>query len=325
MLFGPESLQQGFVDDMKGFCAKEEVQPVFASILSSVAIGFQNQASDLDARGLYMNLENSRTRYAPMEHDEKCLRKRFYPECEKSYDWIGMWEYTSFFQFLATPSFCNDFSVGLYRNVPSSLYSPYVWDPHGIVQKIDPLVRACYNPKYMVQACFQDFQRYYYGVKKDYFHKPTEERAFDPSDDMIPTGYYLKAIYEVVALDWMLEHNTFHPWYFKTLTPVLSNAVKDEILSLVHYATEKRHTLLQTNKTMTGLDMLYFVQVKKNPIISEYIQSVEDKMNARDDIANFKSKETVQETVDHILDIIEYSIHDEIQIQDRFQFNREGD
>lgn len=316
MLFGSKSLRSEFVEDIQVFCAKENLQPIFAGVLSSVAKGLQTEESDIDARALYVHKENSHKIYMPTEYEEKELRKRFYPEQVKTYDYIGLWEYSSYFQFLATPSFSGDFSVGLYHNVPSLLYTPYSWDPYGIVQKIDPFVRDCYNPLYMTQSCMNEFFRFYHGNVVDFFHKKKEKANFDANSTSLPTAYYFKAIYEMIAIDWMLEHNTFHPWYFKTLLPVVKKEVADEILALIAWNQERRHAIFQENQGKDRVELLEHLLCEKNPLITEYFQTVQDKLEKRRDIRDFKQKSQVQENVNYIHEIIDYSIHHEIQINE---------
>lgn len=316
MLFGPKSLQNKFVSDMETFCETENLKPIFASVLSSVGKGMQTYGSDYDARGLYVDLRHPEQKFRPELHEEKELRKRFYPKTEQTYEWIGLWEYTSFFQFLATPSFQGDFSIGLYRNVPSSLFSPYAWDPYGIVQKIESFVRDCYNPNYMTQACMKDFYRYYHGDVKDFFHQEKVHTNFNQNSTCLPSSFYLKSIYEMLALDWMMEYNTFHPWYFKSMLPVLPSAVKDEILGVIDVAQRKKEELLKEKSDLKNIEMTDSVLIEKSPLITQYFKEVEERLAKRDDIQNFKPKQNLQENVDYIHYLIHYSVFQEIQIQD---------
>lgn len=310
MLFGPKSLRDEFVRDIEIFSEKEEIIPIFATVLSSIACGTQTKGSDYDARGLYIEKDSTK-RYDPRLCKESELRKRFYPEEEKLYDWIGMWEYSSFFQFLATPSFQGDFSEGLYRNVPLTLYSPYTWDPYGIIQKIDPFVRECYNPLYMTKSCLKEFYRFYHGKAIDYFHKEEMKPKFSPDDSRIPTSYYLKAIHEMLCIDWMMEYNSFHPWYFKSMLPVLPREVSEEIQRIIEVSKHQKDQRMEKGEFSKNIDIALEVVVEKSPIITAFFDGVLKKLEKRDDIQNFKAKESIQETVDYIQYLIEYSVFHE--------------
>lgn len=315
MLYGSKEVKEAFLTDMQDYCDAEGIIPVFASVVGSVSKGLQSQKSDYDTRVLYLEPTKFNKIYIPKEHEEKVLRRRVYPAQEKTHEWIPFWELTSFFQFLSCPSFKDDFSLGLYRIVPWTLFSPYSWDPYGIVQKITPLVNNLYHPHFMITACYHQFKNYYHIDLKDFYNGERILEHHNWSENQMPCKLYIRAIYEIVAIHWMLEHNTFHPIYFPSMFSVVSEDVLEEIKKLLNRFQDSMNQEIENDSTRSNFDLLNQVIVEKSPVIEHYIKEIEKRCEA---YCTIKEKQLDHSgTIQEIYDIISYSMENERSILNR--------
>lgn len=310
-----------FMTDMNRYSEQENIKPIFASLVGSTSKGIQGLSSDYDTRVLYLEPSGFDKIYIPKEQDEMVLRKRCYPETEMTHEWIPFWELTSFFQFLDCPSFKDDFSVGLYRIVPWTLYSPYTWDPYGIQQKIDHVVRSLYNPLYMTQACITKFENYYSNEFKDYFHKDSLDFKYDETSEMIPVKLYIRALYEIVSIDWMLKYNTFHPVYFKSMGSIIpADVLKILNKFMADLAVSLEH-VTKSEKNITNIELITQIAVKKEAVWEDYFTEVQNKLKQRDDIQNFQNNPYRQDKIQEIYDLIHHSMYHEGKIHNRNKGN----
>lgn len=315
MLFIQDEIRTEFLADMQAYCKESQLTPVFASVVGSVSKGLQSPTSDYDTRVLYLEPTKLDKIYLPREHEERALRRRVYPAQEKTYEWIPFWELTSFFQLLSCPSFKDVYSLGLYRIVPWTLFSPYSWDPYGIVQKITPLVNNLYHPHFMITACYNQFKNYYHVDLKDFYSGEKILVHHNWSQHQMPFKIYIHAIYEIVAIHWMLEYNTFHPTYFRSMFSVLSESVLEEIEKLLNRFQVTMNQEIENDSSLSNFELLNHLLVEKSPIIENYIKEIEKRCEVYCTVkeTQLDNSDKIQE----IYDIISYSMEHESIILNR--------
>lgn len=163
MLFGNEKIQNIICNKAKDLAGEINGKIIFGAMVGSISQGVQAVDSDYDTRFLYIRNDFPENILQPDACKETDIVMRYYPKEETFYDKIPLWEFTSFLQFIATPSIDSQFSVGLHHNIAWTFLSPYVWDPFGLSIKLSPMIyRACnvqYELGYHLSRIEEFFQR----------------------------------------------------------------------------------------------------------------------------------------------------------------------
>lgn len=200
MVYVDLSMQTKIIETARHYAEKNEFKMVYGAMVGSISKGLEYADSDYDARFLYVRKDFRSQICIPWEMEEKELVKRFYQEEGLTYECIPFWELTSFLQFLAKPSFKDDFSVGLYNIVGWTFQSPYQWDPYGIRNKIMPIMDDIFIKEYEINYHLKEIERWY---RKD--------------SEAIVAKSYMYALHAAMTIHWCIEKNTQPPVFFKTL------------------------------------------------------------------------------------------------------------
>lgn len=200
MLYGDIKLQKEVIQEVEQYAKREGIKPIFGAMVGSISRGLQYPDSDYDTRFLYLRDDFPNKICIPSQMKEEELVKRYYPK-DRVYEWIPFWEATSFFQFLTTPSFLNDFSVGLYNIVGWTMLSPYVWDPYGLQSRLMPLIHKMFHPEYEIA--------YHKGVLEKYCGEWGAESVIVKS--------YLYSVHAAATIEWSLKYNEQPPINLQTL------------------------------------------------------------------------------------------------------------
>lgn len=255
MLYGDLQLQKQILKDAKKYADENELKIIFASMVGSISKGLEYSDSDYDTRFLYVRKDFPEKICIPSQMKEEELVKRYYPKEDLVYEWIPFWELTSFLQFLETPSFENDFSVGLYNIVGWTFQSPYQWDPYGIRNKIMPLIDDIFIKEYEIS-----------------YHLKEIERWYQKENDEIIAKNYMYALHAALTIDWSISRGTQPPIYFDTLLYSCCNSdFCQEASKMVQEAKEKSYVI--NSETASELHGTHFkIKTKHVKILDNYIQ-----------------------------------------------------
>ena len=149
MLFGGTIIQHQIIEDAKKYANENGYELIYGAMVGGISKGLQYSDSDYDTRFLYLNKGQLDKIYLPWNEKEDDLKHRCYFD-DKPYEWIPLWEFTSFIQFLKNPAFDGKVSFGLYNVVGWTFQSPYAWDPYGLQMKICPLLNRAFRSDYFV-------------------------------------------------------------------------------------------------------------------------------------------------------------------------------
>lgn len=215
MLFGKEEFQKKFLQDALQFAEENNYMLLYGALVGGISKGLQYEDSDYDTRFLYVNRDNPKKIYIPFHEKEADLKQRVYFD-NLPYEFIPLWEFTSFIQFLHLPAFDGKESCGLYNIVGWTMQSPYTWDPYGIQMKILPIMNSVFRK--------EKFIPYHVEQIKEYFS----------SDAQIIIKDYLYAIYAALCIKWAMERETFPMVYMRTLVAMIApSPLKSRILDMI--------------------------------------------------------------------------------------------
>lgn len=289
MLYGTLKQQEDILREAKKYAKEKEMILIFGAMVGSVSKGCQYVDSDYDTRFLYLRKDFPNKICIPEQMKEEELVQRYYPK-NKIFEWIPFWEATSFFQFLDTPSFLNDFSVGLYNVVGWTLQSPYVWDPYGLQSKILPLMNTIFNPSYEVLYHKQIIQKY--------------KEQLDGNRIIVKS--YLYSVHAAATIEWSIKYSQQPPIDLQALLYGLHREdVWNEIYIML---TEARNQ--SKNEYIAGLTKLhgthFEITTKFNEKVDTYIKYAEKLLCENEPIQ--RQHEKNQDVLKDIYDIIYHSV-----------------
>lgn len=211
MLFGGKKIQENIVKDALQFAEEMDFQLIFGAMVGGCSKGVQYPDSDYDTRFLYLDKKNNRVFYPWEEKEDTLKHRKYFDDSVSPYEWIPLWEATSFFQFLKNPAFDGKFSSGLYNIVGWTVQSPYTWDPYGLSAKVMPFVNRIFRKELYIP-----------------YHKEQIDILWDETTEEFVTKNYIYAIYEALCILYANKYNVFPPVYMKTLAAML---LEDELIS----------------------------------------------------------------------------------------------
>ena len=254
MLFGGEKIIKKIVQDALTFAKENEFLLIFGAVVGGCSKGVQYPDSDYDTRFLYLDKKTSRIFYPMQEKEDTLKHRKYFDEAVSPYEWIPLWEATSFFQLLNTPGFDGKISLGLYNTVGWTLQSPYTWDPYGLTAKLMPFVNSIFRKEYYIP--------YHAELIRTYW----------TSDDKIVYKDYIYAIYEALCVLYADKYNVFPPVYMKTLAAsLLEEELTTDIFSLIHEAQEYSEKFCRSGQSKKMHDSHFKGTIAKNPKYDEII------------------------------------------------------
>lgn len=254
MLYGSRERQEIVLREAQKYAESIDATLIFGAMVGSISKDLQYADSDYDTRFLYLRRDFPENICIPVEMTEDELVKRYYPEGEV-FEWIPFWEATSFLQFLVTPSFKDDFSVGLYHVVGWTFQSPYVWDPYGLQGKLVPLLQKIFRGDYEVA--------YHKTVIGKYWDELQREEAVAKN--------YLYAVHAAASIEWSVVYGEQPPVDLQTLLLGLGrNDVWAESRRLLDWA--RREAREAWDSGTSKLESLHFkIRTQRNPRLLAYI------------------------------------------------------
>lgn len=248
MLFGGEKIQTDIVRDALAFAEEKGFLLIYGAMVGGCSKGLQYPDSDYDTRFLYLD-KNEKRIFSPWQEKEATLKHRkYFDDTVSPYEWIPLWEATSFFQFLKNPSFDGKLSLGLYNIIGWTLQSPYTWDPYGLSEKVMPLVNAVFRKDYYIP-----------------FHVEEIYRFWNATDDILLEKHYMYAVYEALCILYADKYNSFPPVYMKTLIMMLlEEKESDDILKMIHSAQNTAEEYCAAGKSKKMHDSHYFGRLKRD-------------------------------------------------------------
>lgn len=257
MLYGSKKQQELVLTEALKYAESMDVKLIFGAVVGSVSKGMHYADSDYDTRFLYLRRDFPQKICIPSEMAEDELVKRYYPE-DEIFEWIPLWEATSFLQFLVNPSFKNDFSVGLYNIVGWTFQSPYVWDPYGLQNRLMPLINRIFRSDYEIA--------YHKTVIEKYLEELQQAHAVARN--------YLYAVHAAATIEWSLKYQEQPPVSLETLLLGLGQgAVWEETKKILNQARLQART--KWNTKTDKLQSLHFkIFTPRNLLLLEYIDKV---------------------------------------------------
>lgn len=296
MLYGSRERQELVLREAHKYAESIDATLIFGAMVGSVSKNFQYADSDYDTRFLYLRKDFPEKICIPAEMTEDELVKRYYPE-DEIFEWIPFWEATSFLQFLVTPSFKDDFSVGLYNIVGWTFLSPYVWDPYGLQNRLMPLIHKIFRSDYEIA--------YHKKVIKKYWNSLQLEQAVAKD--------YLYAVHAAATIEWSAVYQEQPPIDLQTL---LAGLGRDDVWAeSAQILDQARQEARRGWDSETGrMQSLHFsVFTAKNPTLLSYIDKFYHIDNQR--AASDTSVKNPAEIVNRMYEIIYRSVFENEPLQ----------
>lgn len=295
MLYGDTGLQKEVIQEVEQYAGREGIKPIFGAMVGSISKGLQYSDSDYDTRFLYLREDFPKKICIPSQMREEELVKRYYPK-DRVYEWIPFWEATSFFQFLAMPSFLNDFSEGLYNIVGWTMMSPYIWDPYGLQSKLMPLIHKIFHPEYEIA--------YHRGILEKYCGEWGAESVIVKS--------YLYSVHAAATIEWSLKYREQPPINLQTLLCGLQRyeiwKEAQKILEDARRSAEKRY-----EQQSIELHMSHFsIMTSYNAVLEQYIREIMDRCKEIEPVKSDRSCD--REILRSIYDIIYESVFTDVRL-----------
>lgn len=297
MLFGNEKIQKQIIEDAKKYANEHNFELVYGAMVGGISRGLQYADSDYDTRFLYFDKENSNRMFFPWEEKEDDLKHRMYFDESKSpYEWIPLWEITSFFQFLKKPAFDNKVSYGLYNVVGWTLQSPYAWDPYGLQMKLMPLVNKIFRKEMLLPYHVEQIKQYW------------------SCDENLIVKDYLYAIYAALAIKWVCMNNSFNPIYMKTMIlSVVDSRLQEKFFNMISLAKQYSAEYLKSNQKGKMHESHFIGYVKHDLEIDNFI--TEMLVEADSQIKkSFVTEEEIEQGIGQIYKVINESINNETKV-----------
>lgn len=299
MLYGSNERQALVLKEAHQYAETIDATLIFGAMVGSVSKNIQYADSDYDTRFLYLRRDFPNKICIPSEMTEDELVKRYYP-LDEVFEWIPFWEATSFLQFLITPSFKNDFSVGLYNIVGWTFQSPYVWDPYGLQNRIMPLINKIFRSDYEVA-----------------YHKKEIGLCWENiQQEQVVTKDYLYAVHAAATIEWSVKYQEQPPINLETLLRGLGHRdIWKETQKLLNQARFEART--RWDQKTDKLQSLHFtIFTPRNPLLLEYISKyyfIDDCEGMKDRTEN--SMMTPEEVVNDMYEIIYRSVFENEPLQ----------
>ncbi len=286
MLYGNKNVRDIILEDVRRFELNGNRKVIFGAMVGSISKGVERYDSDYDTRFLYLDRDGSGgyKRWDRLDNlEEKNIHICSYPEDTTGfYDKVAYWEATSFFDFLRNPILDGKYSVGLYHIVGWTIKSPYIHDPYGLSNKIQPLLDAMFRIDYEI------------GYYRNYIEKCL-------SRPNILMREYLYSAYYALAIQYMERHDTFAPYYFDTILAFCENKELAE-----HILRKKDEYYILTNEMVRNPKNTYkrkmanFLQCERDGIIDRLLYSV---LDSTKEYKNMEFKEKGRDYVNQIIEV----------------------
>ncbi len=299
MLYGSKERQALVLREAHQYAETIGAKLIFGAMVGSVSQNLQYADSDYDTRFLYLRKDFPDKICIPSEMTEDELVKRYYPENEV-FEWIPFWEATSFLQFLLTPSFKDDFSVGLYNIVGWTFQSPYVWDPYGLQNRLMPLINKIFRSDYEAAYHKKLLEEYWEGLQ----------------GERVVAKDYLYAVHAAATIEWSLKYQEQPPISLETLLRGLGHRdIWEESHKILNQARLDART--KWEQKPGKLQSVHFeVFTPRNPLLLEYI----NKYTHGNDVKETKSKTedpmlAPEKVVNDMYEIIYHSVFENEPLQ----------
>ncbi len=297
MLFGNEEFQKKFMSDVLQFAEEKNFMLLYGALVGGISKGLQYEDSDYDTRFLYVDRSNPEKIYIPFHEKEKDLKHRVYFD-NLPYEFIPLWEFTSFMQFLHTPAFDGKESCGLYNIIGWTLQSPYTWDPYGIQMKIIPIMNSVFRK--------EKFIPYHVDQIKEYFSK----------DSQVIIKDYLYAIYAALSIKWAIERETFPPVYMKSLVMEIAPvALRSKVLDMIDLSKKlSAEYLHQGEENEEKLQESHYVgNIAHDAEIDAFINQMREE--AGNIIPGIIDEGSINAAIEAIYELVRYSVQDETKVR----------
>lgn len=292
MLYGNEQLQNDILKEAREYADNHGYRLIFASMVGSISQGLQYPDSDYDTRFLYVEEDFPDIIRQGEFESENNVKKRVYPQ-NKVYEWIPFWEASSFFDFLRKPALAEGFSTGLYNIVGWTMFSPYVWDPYSIQNKIIHLINTVFFEDYKCDYQFKQMIRYQPEWKNDYI--------------VAKSLFY--SVYAAACIEWSRKYKCEPPVDLQSLLLGLGhNEIWSRVNALLVEARHKSVEKLQ-NQEIKLQSTHFNVMVENDRIIVKYIKDIYFRESLMErGKRDASSEEQASEIVKNILSIISCSL-----------------
>lgn len=265
MLFGGDKVRAEIVRDALAYADEKGFQLIYGAMVGGCSKGVQYVDSDYDTRFLYLDRKEKRIFYPWQEKEETLKHRKYFDDTISPYEWIPLWEATSFFQFLKNPAFDGKQSSGLYDIVGWTMQSPYTWDPYGLSAKLMPLINAVFRKEYYMPYHVEQIHRFW-----------TQE-------EQIITKNYIYAIYEALCILYADRYNAFPPVYMKTLAAMLLEDERmEDIFRMIRDAQKKAEEYCLANKAGKMHDSHFIGQIYREEKYDEIIKIALEKAKSID-------------------------------------------
>lgn len=292
MLYGNENIKKEIVARVKRFEEETNRKVVFGAVVGSISKGAERYDSDYDTRFLYLDKKGEKEYIRWDEkgdvHEADVHISVLPDKAGMFYDKIAFWELTSFFNYLYRPILDNNFSVGLYHIVGWTIFSPYVWDPYGIVSKIAPLIDDMFILDYEIN--------YYRNYIKKSFVKET-----------LLLREYLYSVFYAISIQYCYKYHRIAPVYFPTLLEFCNdNVLKRKIESLFSEYLEKNQREIEIKGKNFTRKMTNQVESERSYVIDCFLKKILDETTIYDSV---NMKNVSKSHVDKIVKIVLESLN----------------
>lgn len=296
MLFGNDKIQSTICNKAKEIASKIDGKIIFGAMVGSISQGVHAADSDYDTRFLYVRKDFPENILQPVVCKEEDIVTRYYPENGLFYDKIPLWELSSFLQFILTPSIDGIHSVGLHHNIAWTFFSPYVWDPYGLVNKLAPMIYRTCNVEFELQ-----------------YHISKIKEFFQQNEDILIKNY-LYATIAAASIYYIERESTFAPIHIESLMGMEEREdIRQTVYGLVEKLREESEAYIKEKDKFVLQGSHYNIRTKHNQELDYYIleayqlgqrmigQSVSETVNL-----------TAKHTVERMYTVIERSMKEQI-------------
>lgn len=217
MLFGTKAIREMIEKDVRIIEQKYNISVIFGAAVSSLERGITKYSTDYDIRFLFFRNDQIFLQQN-LWHDYESMRIREYYETdERPYEYIELWEISAFFNMAIEPYISQGYNHLLSQIVFETIFSPYVYDPLGIVAKIAPYAKKMFSVRNEKISLYQ---------KTKQFLAKTNFQLIEA----------LNGFYEYMRLKWLVEKGEIPPIYYFTL---LQNEVNKKVFDDLYQEVEK--------------------------------------------------------------------------------------
>lgn len=254
MLFGNDKIQEIICTKAREIASEINGKIVFGAMVGSISQGVHAADSDYDTRFLYIRDDFPANILNPAVCKEKDIVTRYYPESGLFYDKIPLWELSSFLQFIVNPVIDGEHSAGLHHNIAWTFFSPYVWDPYGLVSKLTPMIYPVCNVKLELQH-----------------HISKIEEFFDREDDILLKNYLYASI-AAASVYYIEKFSTYAPIHIDSLMGVEEReTIRQTIYKLIGRMREESERYIQNTDEFVLQGSHYNIRTAHERELDEYI------------------------------------------------------